>query len=268
MELNYIKEHTSCVNYKTEEYSGFSLGQALTGENFDNQEQEIKANHLIFILSGEVEITKDENEKARVHANEFVFIPISSHYVGKVILPGRYINLTFFHNNISLCDKHMLSSYLKEESDVPLYFEALPIKEPLNLFLGLLETYLQAGVSCKHLHEIKERELFIIFRTTYTKREMIRLFHPIMGKEFDFKIAVLQHKDQVYSKKELAQLLGMSNSDLQRKFIQEFGEPVSVWLQKQKNQKILSRLSYDSISIKEIAHEFGFLSASSFNKYC
>lgn len=95
MELNYIKEHTSCVNYKTEEYSGFSLGQALTGENFDNQEQEIKANHLIFILSGEVEITKDENEKARVHANEFVFIPISSHYVGKVILPGRYINLTF-----------------------------------------------------------------------------------------------------------------------------------------------------------------------------
>ena len=78
MELNYIKEHTSCVNYKTEEYSGFSLGQALTGENFDNQEQEIKANHLIFILSGEVEITKDENEKARVHANEFVFIPISS----------------------------------------------------------------------------------------------------------------------------------------------------------------------------------------------
>ena len=244
MELNYIKEHTSCVNYKTEEYSGFSLGQALTGENFDNQEQEIKANHLIFILSGEVEITKDENEKARVHANEFVFIPISSHYVGKVILPGRYINLTFFHNNISLCDKHMLSSYLKEES------------------------YLQAGVSCKHLHEIKERELFIIFRTTYTKREMIRLFHPIMGKEFDFKIAVLQHKDQVYSKKELAQLLGMSNSDLQRKFIQEFGEPVSVWLQKQKNQKILSRLSYDSISIKEIAHEFGFLSASSFNKYC
>ena len=72
----------------------------------------------------------------------------------------------------------------------------------------------------------------------------------------------------LYSKKELAQLLGMSNSDLQRKFIQEFGEPVSVWLQKQKNQKILSRLSYDSISIKEIAHEFGFLSASSFNKYC
>ena len=268
MELNYMKEHTSCVNYKTKEYEGFSLGQALAGENFDNQEQEIKANHLIFILSGEVEITKDEKEKVRVRENEFVFIPISSHYVGKVISPGRYINLTFFHNNISLCDKHMLSSYLGEVEQVPACFEALPVREPLGLFIGLLENYLNAGVNCRHLHEIKERELFIIFRTAYTKREMVRLFHPIMGKEFDFKIAVLQHRDRVRSKKEMALVLGMSNSDLQRKFMQEFGEPVSVWLQKQKNRKILSRLSFDSVSIKEIVHEFGFSSAASFNKYC
>ena len=97
---------------------------------------------------------------------------------------------------------------------------------------------------------------------------MVRLFHPIMGKEFDFKIAVLQHRDRVQSKKEMALLLGMSNSDLQRKFIQEFGETVSAWLQKQKNRKILSRLSFDSVSIKEIVHEFGFSSAASFNKYC
>ena len=57
-----------------------------------------------------------------------------------------------------------------------------PIKEPLNLFLGLLETYLQAGVSCKHLHEIKERELFIIFRTTYTKKRNDQAVPPHNGK--------------------------------------------------------------------------------------
>ena len=98
---------------------------------------------------------------------------------------------------------------------------------------------------------------------------MVRLFHPIMGKEFDFKIAVLQHRDRVQSKKEMALLLGMSNSDLQRKFIQEFGETVSAWLQKQKNRKILSRLSliHDCHQGK-LWHEFGFSSAASFNKYC
>ena len=33
MELNYIKEHTSCVNYKTEEDAGFALKEAASGEN-------------------------------------------------------------------------------------------------------------------------------------------------------------------------------------------------------------------------------------------
>ena len=103
MELNYIKEHTSCVNYKTEEYSGFSLGQALTGENFDNQEQEIKANHLIFILSGEVEITKDENEKARVHANEFVFIPMSERLSFREDTSTLLFSITTFPYVINTC---------------------------------------------------------------------------------------------------------------------------------------------------------------------
>ena len=44
MELNYIKEHTSCVNYKTEEDAGFALKEAALGEHFDNRQQEIKAN--------------------------------------------------------------------------------------------------------------------------------------------------------------------------------------------------------------------------------
>lgn len=237
MELNYIKEHTSCVNYKTEEDAGFALKEAALGEHFDNRQQEIKANHLIFILSGEVSITKDSKEETRVRAGEFIFIPLSSHYTGTVIQPGTYISLSFFHDTISLCDKHMLSSYLDKIQTTPLCFEPLSVRAPLDMFLHLLESYLQAGVNCKHLHELKERELFIIFRTAYTKSEIIQLLYPIMGIEVDFKAAVLQHKDRVRSKQELAELLGMSGSELHRKFTQEFGETVQSWLQKQKTRK-------------------------------
>lgn len=236
MKLNYIKEHTSCVNYKTEEDAGFALKEAASGEHFDNRQQKIKANHLIFILSGEVSITKDSKEETRVRAGEFIFIPLSSHYTGTVIQPGTYISLSFFHDAISLCDKHMLSSYLDEVQNTPLCFEPLSVRAPLDTFLHLLESYLQAGVNCKHLHELKERELFIIFRTAYTKSEIIQLLYPIMGIEVDFKAAVLKHKDRVRSKQELAELLGMSGSELHRKFTQEFGETVQSWLQKQKKQ--------------------------------
>lgn len=268
MKLNCIHEHTSCINYKARKYDGFLLGSALQGERFDNHKQDIKANHLIFLLSGAVNITKDERESVTVRAGEFVFIPLSSHYVGVVIQAGSYIDLAFFHDSISLCDKYMLSRYLKMEPTTSLFFEPLAVREPLDLFLKQMEIYLRAGVNCKFLHEIKERELFIIFRTAYTKAEILRLFHPIMGVKVDFKAAVLQHKDHVGSKKELAQLLGMSDSDLQRKFKQEFGEPVYAWLRKEKNKRILARLSRESAIIKDVMYEFGFSSAASFNKYC
>ena len=68
--------------------------------------------------------------------------------------------------------------------------------------------------------------MFIIFRTAYTKTEMVRLLHPIMGQRGDFKGAGLQHKDKVSSREELARVMGMSVPDMARKFKEEFGESV------------------------------------------
>lgn len=181
MQLHYKTDHTSCLNYKTESFGGFTLGKMSEGKRFNNQKEPVKVNHLIFILEGEVSIVKDNECAISVRAGEFVFIPISSLYVGTVIRPGRYLDLTFFHNNISLCDKYMLSHYLESVGNFDPSFKALPVREPLDLFLKLLEIYLSSGINCKHLHEIKEKELFIIFRTAYTKTEMVRLFAPDYG---------------------------------------------------------------------------------------
>ena len=102
MQLHYKTDHTSCLNYKTESFGGFTLGKMSEGKRFNNQKEPVKVNHLIFILEGEVSIVKDNECAISVRAGEFVFIPISSLYVGTVIRPGRYLDLTFFHNNICL----------------------------------------------------------------------------------------------------------------------------------------------------------------------
>lgn len=138
MQLHYKTDHTSCLNYKTESFGGFTLGKMSEGKRFNNQKEPVKVNHLIFILEGEVSIVKDNECAISVRAGEFVFIPISSLYVGTVIRPGRYLDLTFFHNNISLCDKYMLSHYLESVGDFDPSFKALPVREPLDLFLKLL----------------------------------------------------------------------------------------------------------------------------------
>ena len=50
-----------------------------------------------------------------------------------------------------------------------------------------------------------------------------------------FKAAVLLHVDRVNNREELAQAMGMSITDLARKFKVEFGESVYSWLLKQEN---------------------------------
>lgn len=55
-----------------------------------------------------------------------------------------------------------------------------------------------------------------------------------------FKAAVLLHVDRVNNREELAQAMGMSITDLARKFKVEFGESVYSWLLKQKQENHLS----------------------------
>ena len=59
MQLHYKTDHTSCLNYKTESFGGFTLGKMSEGKRFNNQKEPVKVNHLIFILEGEVSIVKD-----------------------------------------------------------------------------------------------------------------------------------------------------------------------------------------------------------------
>lgn len=268
MKLHYKKEHISCTNYKIESYEGFEIGELTIGSSFNSQTLSVKTNFLIFILAGEVEIVPKEGNTKRVRAKEFFFISALSTYKIQVCKSGRYIYMSFLYNDIKLCEKHMLESYIKQVGDISREVEVLPVRQPLNLFLELMEAYLKAGVNCTHLHSIKEKELFIILRTSYSKQEIVNLFHDIVGMNVNFKSAVLLHADHVSSREELAQAMGMSITDLARKFKMEFGESVYSWLLKQKNKKILYRLTQPQASIKEIVYEFGFSSAASFNKYC
>lgn len=72
MQLHYKTDHTSCLNYKTESFGGFTLGKMSEGKRFNNQKEPVKVNHLIFILEGEVSIVKD-NECAYRFGPESLF---------------------------------------------------------------------------------------------------------------------------------------------------------------------------------------------------
>ena len=268
MKLHYKKEHLSCMNYKTDAYKGFGLENLTMGELFESSSLSVKSNFLVFILEGELEVEMEDNDLLRVCAGEFFFLPFTETYKVKTIKSGVCIYLNFFYNNIKLCDSHMLNSYLSEGIVYSRQYRAYKTNELLSGFLQGLKYYLQLGVNCRHLHALKEKELMIIFRTVYSKEDILGLFHPILGRNMRFKESVLMLSENVFNRAELAAQLGMSVSDLARKFKEEFNEPVHSWILKHRNKRILEQATFPTTTVKQLVYDFDFSSSANFNRYC
>lgn len=268
MKLHYKKEHTSCMNYKTDAYKGFGLEKLTAGNVFDSSATSVKSNFLVFLLEGELEVEMEGVELLRVHSDEFFFIPFTATYKVTTIESGVCIYHNFFYNNIKLCDSHMLSSYLSEGIIYSRQFRAFKENDLLKTFLRSLKYYLQLGINCKHLHDLKEKELMIILRTTYSKEDILGLFHPILGRNVKFKESVLMLSDTVFNRTDLAAHLGMSISDFSRKFKEEFNESAHSWILKHRNKRILEQAAFPTTTVKQLVYDFNFSSAANFNRYC
>lgn len=185
MKLHYKRECTSCTNYKVEVCNGCGLEDFVEGVDLSGSLIAVKMNFLIFILEGEMQIIKDHENSQSVAAGEFIFMSFHSDYEIRIRQSGTCIYMSFFYNDLLPCDKFLLESYRKQMIDFHPVFEPLPVREPLAYFLDSMRHYLAGGVNCRHLHALKEKELFIILRSSYRKEEVVNLFYDIIGSSKD-----------------------------------------------------------------------------------
>jgi AraC-like DNA-binding protein len=166
-----------------------------------------------------------------------------------------------------VCDKAMLDAYLPIAQQITADFIALPIRPLLDAFLNLLFQYAKVGMDCEHLHEIKEKELFLLLRNCYSAEEITVLLHPLIGNT-DFKGFVLGHYRQVRGVQELANMSGMGRTAFDCKFKQTFGLSARQWMLKQTAQHIRYRIMDPEVTAKDLMNEFKFNSATHFNRFC
>ena len=268
MKLHCNKEYTSCMDCKTPSYKGFGLEQMIAGKSFDSNLSAIKSNYFIFILEGALEVKKDHEATVYFEKETLFFLSATSSYKMKTIKSGQCIYFSFLHKDIQICHSNLLNHYLSECNWYEKRLRPLKVNSFLSRFLKLLKEYLQHGINCRHLHEMKEKELMIIFRRTYSKEDLLTLLHPILGKDVNFKESIILLSDNFFNRTDLAKQLGMSVPDLSRKFKAEFNEPIHAWILKHKNARILEQVAVPSITIKDIIYEFNFSSSANFNRYC
>jgi len=263
MSVFYLDEHRSCSNYISDYTVGFKNCQIKQGEFIVPANKECHC--LFFLINGQIDLFY-ESHTYHLRKDAIWFIPMSSDYKICATTDALLI-FNYFNKPIDFCEKlalESLSVMLEQKSSASI----LKINKPLKGFLSAMVFYMNEGISCKHFHEIKQKELFYLLRYFYTKREIAGLFAPIISRSLDFKNIVLANYLNAASVKELAQICNYSLSSFNRIFKKNFNENPYIWLQNQRLKYITGRLSDKSIPLSQIVDEFRFSSPSHFTIFC
>lgn len=264
-ELLYIEEHLSCQNYMTTIETGFKYLEF--DKNTEIEEDNTSKNYLLFFLKGDFTITCNQFHNRQFHAGEMILIPRSSRMKG-IGENGSSLLSMFFDIPEGNCDKLILQSLSDLCDNIEYDFSPIRIHYPLTPFLEVLTHCIKNGMSCAHLHNLMQREFFFLLRGFYEKQEIAVLFHPIIGKEMDFKDFVMRNHTKVDNIEQLISLSNLGRSRFFSKFNEVFGMTAKQWMLKQKNQLILEKMTKPGICIKDIIEELGFDSQVYFSRYC
>lgn len=235
-------------------------GKELLEKNFDEN------NHLLFMLSGELEVVYGSLKPRLVHGGQMILLSSLSNCICKTLSYSKFILLEFKYMT-SGCDKYIFQNLIPIFTLIKYEFQVLDIREPLNLFLESIQVYLDKGGS-NELFVEKQRELTILLRAFYDLEELTMLFYPLLGKNMEFKRLVMDNYSKVRNAAEYAELCGFSLGVFQRKFKEVFGETVYQWMQQQKAEQIKHRLMVSDVNPKVLAEEFDFASPAHLNKFC
>lgn len=264
-ELLYIEEHLSCQNYMAAVKTGFKYVEFFEDTEFG--ESNANKNYLLFFLKGDFTVSCDQFQDRLFHAGDMVLIPRFSHFKGVARGDTNLLSM-FFDSPEWNCDKLVLHSLSELCRNNEYDFEPVKIRYPLTPFLELLTYCIKNGMNCSHLHDLMHREFFFLIRGFYRKQEIATLFYPIIGKEIDFKDFVMRNYAKVNNIEQLISLSNLGRSRFFAKFNETFGMTAKQWMLKQKNQRILEKMTEPGIYIKDIIEELGFDSQVYFSRYC
>lgn len=261
----YIEEHLSCQNYMMSINTGFKHIEF--SENSEFGENNANKNYLLFFLEGDFTLTCNQFQNRLFHGGDMILIPRSSDFRG--VVKGKASMLSMFFDSPEwYCDKLIFQSLSMFCDNKEYEFEAVKIRYPLTCFLELLTCYVKNEMNCSHLHDLMQREFFFLLQGFYEKQEIVALFHPIIGKEMDFRDFVIHNYTKVSNIEQLISLSNLGRSRFFAKFNKTFGMTAKQWILKQKNQHILEKMTEPGIYIKDIIDELGFDSQVYFSRYC
>lgn len=261
----YFSKHADCRVCTETTKSGFKYVETTKGEKY--LAKAANTYTVVFFMKGKVLVTCNEFKDIPFHEGQIALWPLhtkcewtSLTNVSCIVLLGD--------NDLSVCDRKMVKDNADMWLDVVPGFRPLPIRPRLMEFLHGVKNYLEDGITCPHMHKVKQRELSTIFRAYYSQDELLTFFLPTIRDNHEFEWFIMNNYLKMKGVKEFVDLSGMNLRTFNRKFKAHFKESPYQWLIKQRAKHIYYELTNTTKSFTSIAKEFHFSDASHFNRYC
>ena len=255
----------TCHSYALEPEAGFKYITLKAGEKFIVDRGDY--NSLIFLISGNFEITSEERRDYVVRENHFVFCFRAYHYEIEALTDVEIIRAHFITAGAA-CDMIPFNSIVGKIKKINYKFTQVAVNEPLEVFLRSMKIYLQNDMHCNHLHRAKIQEMFVVFKFFYTPQIQLRTFYNIFDRNQSFASLVRNNAPRVKTVEELADICGFSIQHFNNMFKQEFHDTPYSWMQKQRIVEIERLLTETSVPLKSIIKMYSFTNHGHFALFC
>ena len=255
----------TCHSYTLEPEAGFSLQSLKAGEKMVIERGDY--NRLLFLMSGNFEITSEERRDYVVRENHFVFCFRAYHYE---ITAHSDVEIVIAHfiTAGAACDMIPFNSIVGKIKKINYKFTQVAFNEPMSLLLQSVKLYLENSMKCNHLHREKIQEMFVIFKFFYSQQIQLRTFYNIFDRNQSFASLVRNNAPRVKTVEELADICGFSIQHFNNMFKQEFQDTPYSWMQKQRIVEIERLLTETSVPLKSIIKMYSFTNHGHFALFC
>ena len=233
-----------------------------------------KKNKIIFILEGDLEFQYNDLPEKSAEKGDFFFIPSNGQFdittLHKCVV--LFIRLPGGGVICESCNVQQLYNNKTKDSNENHHgdgdINTLKINPPLWYFLHGLNESIKNGLNCRCYFDNKIKELLIILKASYPRKELQTFFSMILSPNMAFQEYVRANHSKYNSVAEFAEAMSMTPKNFSVKFVKVFGETPQHWMTKEKAKLVYTELCSGNKSIIQIADEQGFSSQQHLYKFC
>lgn len=233
-----------------------------------------KKNKIIFILLGKLEFHYNDFQRQEAGKGDFFFIPSNGQF-DLTALSQCSVLFIRLPGGGTICESCNVQQLYKdgpkaagEENSQGADINMLKLNPPLWNFLNGLNENIRNGLNCRCYFDNKIKEMLIILKASYPRKELQSFFSLILSPNMAFMEYVRANHGKYNSVAEFAQAMGMTPKNFSVIFVKVFKQTPQRWMAKEKAKLVYTELRSGNKSIAQITDEQGFSSQQHLCKFC